>query len=269
MTKLSIFVVLLVVSCVYVTGFVFGFIDNKMLRNFINDELGYSVNVLPIENVRVEAPFGYTNENQIKNILIEAGIEDANFFNISMKNIIKYLEHNPWIKDIQLTRVWPNKLNLKYNENTPLAYFNNDKVIIKDNCQVVSLSDIAAGTLRSEQLLPFLVGNEKNIQKLCDTLEKIEIYVKPINNRIKKIVFSKRNSIYLELENGVTVLLGRNDTLERFQRFVSFVSKKGFENLTVSKDAKTDHPYVDMRYYNGLAVGNSKGIDLTELMETA
>lgn len=277
MTKLSFFVGLIVVFCIYVAGFLFGFLDSKLLRSFVNEEFRYSLNLLPIENVRISAPFQYTSEVQIKNILIKAGIQKANFFSINMSKIIRSLEKNPWIKDVQITRVWPNRVNINYKENAPLAYLNQDKIIIKDNCKVVALPEgltknlkyYSYENLNDDQILPFLVGDEKNTKKLCDTLVNIEIYVKPINNRIKKLVFSRRNSIYLELDNGITVLLGKNNILERFKRFVSFISKKGYENLIVSKDAKVDYPYIDMRYHNGLAVGTGKGINLTELMETA
>lgn len=273
MSKLSYFFILIVI----IASAIFGVSKKEKIDDFINAKLDLSFRLLPIELIHVEAPFRYVSEDKIRQYLIKAGVLEASFFNINMSKIIKTLKQDHWLKDISVSREWPNKIRVSFNENKPLAYLNDDSVILKEQCNVVGLTgDIKkilqnsnSQTLNQQDSLPLLVGDKKNFKKLCDTLENIEIYVKPINNRIKKLVLSKRDSVYITLDNGLTVLLGNNNVLERVKRFVGFVSKKGYGNLLAGKDANLEQSYVDMRYHSGLAVGYNKGINLTELMETA
>lgn len=230
--------------------------------------------LFPINTVQVIAPLRFVTENEIKDTILETNVANKGFFNINMRKVKKLLSKNPWLYDINLIRVWPDKLRITFNEDRPLAYLNNQGIITQRDCKFLELNDSLNDALERNgynrsRKLPILVGDKKKHQKLCDTLEKLKISVKPIDVSIKKLVISQRDSIYIELENGLIVLLGKQEIEKRVNRFVSSYFKLMDDYLRSSKDKAMSSLYVDMRYHDGLAVGNRTEQDIIELMETA
>lgn len=225
---------------------------------------------LPLKHIQVVAPFYYVKEQEVQQVILDTKLQDESFFSINMQEIKQKLMSNPWIYNVNIKRVWPDKLRISFNEDSPVAYLNNNGIITLRECKIVELSSSLNDTLKTEELnkddfiLPKLVGNKKKSKKLCDTLEKLQKSVKPIDVRIKKLVMSQRDSVYIELEDGLIVLLGNKDIIKRAQKFVSYYNK-----LNNGKDAKKKFAYIDMRYRNGLAVGMEMKQNLIEIMETA
>lgn len=229
---------------------------------------GYKSNLLPlfpvfpIKTVQVIAPLRYVTEKDVEDLLIKANIAQTDFFYINMLKLKKQLKQNQWIDDINIARVWPDKIRINFAEQEPLAFWNKS-VITKGSCEIASVPDAVSG-----MSLPVLVGNEKNTEKLCDTLEKLQSSIKPLDMEIKKLAMSQRGSWYLELNNDLIVLLGRKDIINRIQKFVSFFADYSSELNKTELNTK-NIIYIDMRYNNGLAVGTGIKQNLIELMETA
>src|SRR5690606_5375634 len=70
--------------------------------------------VLPITTVQVIAPLRFVTENEIKDAILNTDITNKGFFNIDMQKIKDLLGNNPWLYDINLTRVWPDKLRIAF-----------------------------------------------------------------------------------------------------------------------------------------------------------
>ena len=66
--------------------------------------------------------------------------------------------------------------------------------------------------------------------------------------RITALRLDERGAWEIDLDNGVTVRLGRRQIDERFERFVAAA-------LKLVSQRSGDIAYVDMRYTNGFAVG--------------
>lgn len=232
--------------------------------------------LMPIEVVQVVAPFKFVDEQSVKKALIEIKIEKMFFFNIDMRAIKRKLSQNPWVKDIKISRVWPNKIKISFQEDEAIAILNDNYLVTRKYCKLSNFKEELRNKVDMKDLV-ILSGSEKNSKKLCDTLAKLKIYVKPIDIRIKKLVMSPRNSWMMQFENGLSVLLGNEDIFNRALRFKSFYTNFGSgmnakartNYLITRKDEDMDGVYIDMRYRNGLAVGRDKGIYLTHNMETA
>lgn len=235
--------------------------------------------VFPINKVQVIAPLRFVTEQEVEDLLMSANIAKTDFFYLNMLKIKQELKQNYWIEDINIARIWPDKIRIKFSEQEPLAYWGNNAILTKDNCEIIPMSHTQKVNSNLPQL-PMLVGNEKNSQKLCDTLENLQKSIKPISIEIKKLVLSPRGSWYLELNNGLIVLLGKKDTLERADKFVKFFI--GLSARSAQKDQMdlptngkmpheniADISYIDMRYNNGLATASGQTKNLAELMESA
>lgn len=231
----------------------------------------------PINTVQVIGPLKLVSKQDIQNSLFKLNITEQGFFHIDMQEVKDSLDTNPWMQNIDITKVWPDTLRIKFDEDRPLAYLKNQGIITQRDCKLVKVNDSLKDSLlkndnRSENYpknLPILVGNEKKTKKLCDTLEKLRISVKPIDVGIKKLVISQRNALYIELDNRLIVLFGKQDLNKRINRFVKVYNKIKEDYVVKSKDANMSYIYIDMRYHNGLAVGTSTEDNIFEIMETA
>jgi cell division protein FtsQ len=70
--------------------------------------------------------------------------------------------------------------------------------------------------------------------------------------RLTALRLDARGSWELQLDNGVTVRIGRKQVDERFERFLAVA-------LRMISQRAADIAYVDMRYTNGFAVGWRSG----------
>ena len=66
--------------------------------------------------------------------------------------------------------------------------------------------------------------------------------------RIAALRLDERGAWEMDLDNGVTVRLGRRDLDERIDRFIRTTSQVIAHHLT-------EINYIDMRYSNGFAIG--------------
>lgn len=243
----------------------------------------FHVRFMPINTVQIIGPLRLVTEKEVSDLLINSNIRDKSFFSIDMQEIKTALNKSPWIYNISLTKVWPDKFRIRFEEDVPLAYLKNQGIITQRDCKLVKPSNSLKNALKengyfignrkgvnnNKTMLPTLVGDKKKSKKLCDTLAKLQKSVKPIDSRIKKLVMSQRNSVHFELDNGLIVFLGKQELDKRIRRFVDSYNKLKDSYFKNSKDDDMKLLYVDLRYHNGLAVGKKMEQNLIELMETA
>ena len=155
--------------------------------------------------------------------------ESNNLFTISKKEIREKIGKNPYIGDIKINRVFPNKIKLVVKERTPdflVQYNEGEYIYIDDNGYILEHSN--------EKLeLPILIGFSTNLDDMIqnlnnksrlneDDLKKLNTVLKimnvaedcEVNNLITKIDVSdsKDYKLILESENKVAYL-GKADDL--------------------------------------------------------
>ena len=75
---------------------------------------------------------------------------------------------------------------------------------------------------------------------------------------IDELVLTERFSWQLTLDDGVTLNLGREERVERIQRFMdsyAMIKAKLKVKIITQKDKNQAVDYIDLRYDTGLAVG--------------
>lgn len=169
------------------------------------------------------------------------------FFRLRVSYLQSCLLSIPWLKQVDIRKVWPNKLIIKYEEHAPAARWG-EKGIIS-----------TAGTLffpkeqgKDANALPFLKGPDgRNTQVWMQYLSMKSILATQ-NMMISELILAPRGSWELKLNNGITVILGTDDILKRLKRFVRVYQ-------THLQSAERDVAYVDLRYTSGLSVGWKSG----------
>lgn len=154
----------------------------------------------------------------------------ANFCELDNKNdlsiLLNKIKKDPWIKNISIRRILPNRLEINIEEYSPFAILKvNDKYnLIDENGTIINISDREK---RGYYNLIFISGNgaKENIYGLFNMLS-----TKPyLFSRIKSIIRIGNRRWNFELDNGIIVKMPENDMIEAWDKLDKIISIKGSE----------------------------------------
>ena len=196
-------------------------------------------NILPILHVTVEGSFDHAN----KRILVEAVKPHTrgSFLSIDVTHISNAGESLPWIRSVQVRRVWPDSLHLIVEEKVPVARWKNKGLVNKDGEIFTSSNKKALSTLST------LDGPEASEVIMASRYMAMEQALQKHSLKIKTLVMDDRRAWSMTLTNGILIVLGRAESEERFNRFL-----RVYENEL--KHYQSQIAEMDMRYPNGLSV---------------
>lgn len=196
-------------------------------------------NVLPIKQISISGEFNQLSARELHSLVVD-GVQ-GNFFTLSVKEIYQKFYALPWVEQIWVHRVWPDKINIEIRENKPVAILKN-KGLLNDKGKVFS-TDLAG----FENTLPvFAVANEYE-QEAINAYSYYNQLLSQSDIKIRQFEFDRRKSQSLFLSNGLELKLGRFDTKKRLNRFI-----KAYRTNLAAKSRKIEG--VDLRYTNGFAV---------------
>ncbi len=180
----------------------------------------------------------YTQANELYEVFND--IEKRGFFSLDVAATEELIIGLPWIKRVQLRKVWPATLSLQVIEHEPLAFWGGTGVVSKE------------GTVFYPEQLPnenwvSLNGPEKIASELTELLQDYQLELSKKELVVSSINLSERGAVDITLADGIEVKLGNYQVAERLGRFLSQV-----DNLKSYK--KDPLAYVDLRYQNGLVV---------------
>ena len=163
------------------------------------------------------------------------------FFTVDVEEVRRAAESLPWVASASVRRVWPDGLRLHVVEQRAAARWG-EAGLLNMNGQ---LFEPAADTI--PQHLPRLDGPEELRRRVMEHYVAITAALAPIGRRVDALSIDDRRAWRLTLDDGVELQLGRDDTLDRVQRFV-----RVYPQLFAVREAELKT--VDMRYSNGFAV---------------
>ena len=211
---------------------------------------------LPVRYVRIEGAFQYIAKDKIKQVL--TGEVNNGLYNADIQQIQASVKQLPWIESVRVKRVWPDAIVIRIIEQTPVVRWRGEgllsqhgEVFVPDNISEFSQ-------------LPFVSGPVGNEKKLLEIMKGLEVALNDKQMELVEFHVNERRAWSIKLQNGVKIILGRNEPLSKFQRFLKTVPLLGEEQ--VEKVA-----VVDLRYSNGYALTWKQGeneIDWKKIAET-
>jgi cell division protein FtsQ len=197
------------------------------------------VQTLPIRHVQVEGSF----EHEMKQKLTEAVMPyvSGGFMDVNVDSIKQAGEGLPWVKDVQVRRVWPDTIKLTVTEHQAVAYWN-DKGLVNTEGQVFypPKQSFPQGLIQ-------LNGPEGASEMMVRKLIALQQQVTPLQLRVTALSMNQRHAWETSFNDGIRLILGRAKTEQRMNRFVTAFS----DALARFKPLIS---VVDMRYPNGFAV---------------
>lgn len=193
----------------------------------------------PISSVRMETPLHRVSELDVRSIL--AMHMGEGFFGLDAEALKRQLEEHPWIESATVRRVWPDSLAVAIREETAIARWGDERLLN----QYATVFRPAA--IDESVSLPLLRGPEGTQMQMMEQYQLFNQMLMTSGLRIRELAMNDRGSWSVVVEGGLMINIGREEVMERLQRFITFYDRhmhKDFENLSS----------IDLRYRNGISV---------------
>jgi cell division protein FtsQ len=191
---------------------------------------------LPIRQVHIEGKFLRLDTFRLQELVTDK--VRGGFFNIDVAAIRNALVALPWVNDVSVHRIWPDGLRVIVNEQVAVVRWN-DTGLLNEQGHYFSPEKESF-----PQGLPLLEGPEESQELL---LEKFNLLKQTYGLSVVRLQLNERRAWKFELENGLSIVLGRKDFESRVERFVNVVINNLGEKSSQARE-------IDMRYTNGFAV---------------
>lgn len=201
----------------------------------------------PVSKVRIENQWQQLDDNEVR--LLLSSFMGNGFFDFDVEGVKEKLEQHPWVLQASVKRVWPDTLSLQLTEQVAIARWG-ERQLLNQYGEIFE----PAGA-QSLLTLPTLIGPDLLQREVMEQYQKLSQILFPSGLRLSGLSLSRRGSWELILNEGIQVVAGRSNVIEKTQRFVDFFDK---QDPALSSRFQS----IDLRYGNGIAV-KSKNSDLT------
>ncbi len=203
------------------------------IRNLLIDE-----QKLPIQKIV------FTGElNILDAVTLERNIRaqfQQSFFLLDVNQVHEALMDDPWVYRVSIRKRWPNALLIHIIEQHPVAFWNEKAFINK-------YGETFVGEVTKNNPLPRLYGPAGSEKTALDGYQAMQTLLTASQQNIVDLYLSERFSWQVRLNNNVLLKLGRQEYVDRLQRFIDYYPFISARDKAVS--------YIDLRYDTGMAVG--------------
>ncbi|MEH6616971.1 MAG: cell division protein FtsQ/DivIB [Porticoccus sp.] len=194
---------------------------------------------VPIGVIGVKGQFTYVDQGDVQAMvepLISGGI-----LSLNLAKIRHQLELHPWIEQVAVSRKWPGGLVITVVEEVPIARWGDSGFLNSrgEMREIGGSSDLVH--------LPLLQGEIHTERSLMKAYREVAQLLQPSSLKIVALRRDVRGAWWLSLENGLELVVGRGQVMEKMRRFLvvwELALKTQAERIT----------RVDIRYDNGVAV---------------
>jgi cell division protein FtsQ len=135
-----------------------------------------------------------------------AGRLAGNFFTIDLDKARSVFEAVPWVRHASVRRVWPNTLQVRFEEQQPLAIWNDDQMI---NTWGEAFS-ANQGELPDNARLPRFSGPDDAERLVVQRYAELLRWFAPLGLTVDQIELSPRYAWSVKLSDGLHLNLGRD-----------------------------------------------------------
>ena len=196
--------------------------------------------LFPLREVEVHGALAHTTREEIAQAA--RGHVTGNFFSVDLAEVRASLEALPWVRAVQVRRVWPDRLDVELEEHVALARWGGDGLVDEQGNRF-------AGT--GGEPLPLFAGPAGTEGEITRRYRGFVGILAPLGTTPTQLVLSPRHAWQLRLADGLALELGRDapdDPVEsRLARFVA-----AYPQTLGRMSQKVNH--VDLRYPNGFAL---------------
>ncbi|MCH8533271.1 MAG: cell division protein FtsQ/DivIB [Saccharospirillum sp.] len=192
---------------------------------------------MPLAEWDLESPLIYQDRDRVAAVM--APYLGQSLLTLSPAEMKQQLEALPWIDQARVDKAWPNQVRIRLVEHEPVARWNGEQVL---NSMGEALDRPVA-----ELDLADLSGPNGQARRVMEQYLLFSRIFVGSGFRLDGVDMHPRGAWDLKLNNGIEVVLGSRDMLERTRRVVALLERAELDLDSIE--------YIDARYPNGLAVG--------------
>lgn len=198
----------------------------------------------PITRIGVQGDLTYVSQQAIQQ-RIEPYVSET-FLRVDLDGIRNELETMPWIAQAQVRRIWPDQIQIKLEEQLPIARWG-DEALLNNQGRA-----FAPGEVADYPHLPQLFGPRRAQRQVMQQYQRLSQMLRPMGFSIARLELRERGSWFLSTApdadgQSIDLLIGRDQVMEKMRRFATVYDK-------ALKEQISNITRVDLRYANGLAV---------------
>jgi cell division protein FtsQ len=201
--------------------------------------LALATGVVERSNVERVSIVGNFDERQLKSIRTLFTATDMQ--SKEVEEIKKVLGELDWVRRANVRKNWPHAIEVEVLPERAIAYWNESGFISSEG-SVLYTDMLPVGDL------PHLYGPEGSELDVMKRFQQLSQMLNSYGLGVKVLTVTEMGSWSLETENGVDVVLGKEDLKARMQRFLTVSSRLAKRGGALSVER------IDARYINGVAV---------------
>ncbi|MBS0211860.1 MAG: cell division protein FtsQ/DivIB [Proteobacteria bacterium] len=194
----------------------------------------------PMRRLEVSGPFKQVSAEQVRAVVLPQ--VRKGFFSVHIEAIRDAIAAMPWVEHVEVRKQWPDVLMVRLTEHHAFARWDRDK-LLSDHGLVFS----APGSPDLANL-PALEGPDGRASDVVALYNQVQPLFAAAGWQVLGVSLSDRDSWTVHLRDGVDVVVGRNDALDRLQRFVHLLPR-----LVATRQGST-LLRADLRYTNGFSL---------------
>ena len=167
------------------------------------------------------------------------------FVLLDLEGIRQQLIKRPWIFDVAISRQWPDEIVIIVMEQTPIALWG-ERGLVNHHGKVFT-PDGGRVELQGLEGLPQLSGPDNSVGQVMKYFRELREALLQHGLGLQQLVLNDRGSWSARLDDGINIVLGGAEVMEKMHRFLSAYQQglaADFSEVTA----------VDMRYSNGFAI---------------
>jgi len=199
----------------------------------------------PIESVVIAGSFQRVVPADVDRA-VRQGVRGRGLVSVDLDRVRAAVKAIAWVDRVSVERSWPRGLTVTIAEQIAAARWG-------ANGLLNTRGELFASDARHIPLeLPQLSGPDGSETTVALRYLAIHGRLLEAGVRLTALRLDARGAWEFDLDNGVTVRLGRKQFDERFETFMATA-------LMIVAQRATDIAYIDMRYANGFAIGWREG----------
>lgn len=193
---------------------------------------------MPVTAVRVDGEFKHQTRAQLHAAI--SAYAAGGFFSVDVDAVRRAALRLPWVATASVRRVWPDALQVVVTEHKPVARWGANALLNEQGrIFTPAVESFPPG-------LPQLAGPPGLETAVLEHMNRLNGALRPLHQYVQRMRLDERRAWSVTLNNGVELLLGREDIGERMQRYVD-----AYPAALAPHIAQLSA--VDLRYTNGFA----------------
>lgn len=193
----------------------------------------------PLSRLRASGEFERVQAEQLQQAV--APYAARGFFAVDLDAAQRAVEQLPWVEHARVRKQWPDALDIHVEEHEPFAFWGTDQLLSARGRLFPLPPDLAA------ERMPRLDGPDARSAEVVEMYQQARELFAPLGYGVERLAMDARGSWSLTLDDGMEVVIGRDDARARLQRFARMLP-------TLLAGQARAVTRADLRYTNGFTL---------------